>query len=284
MVLIRVFHFRRSLLTSIVVVLTAVACSRDPRPDTPAAAAEGERLMRQMSETLAGVSAFRFTTTENLEQVGPSENRRVLHFARTVTVRRPNGVFFELHGLGDTALDVGAYYDGSRVSLRGEANNVWAQTTAPGTLDEMLDEVARRFSLPVPIADVIYSAPYDAFIGRNTHGGFVGREIVEGVQCAKLAYSDEFVDVRVWIPTSAQPLPRREEIAYKQVRGVPTARITFTSWDLQPRVSDATFTFQPEAALTRIEMEEFVAGVASGGQPAVPVGTTAKEPGKVTAR
>lgn len=38
----------------------------------------------------------------------------------------------------------------------------------------MLDDVARRYSLPVPIADVVYSVPYDAFIGRNTKGGFVG--------------------------------------------------------------------------------------------------------------
>ena len=45
-----------------ILVLAVAACARDPEPGTPAAAAEGERLMRQMSDTLAGLHAFRFTT------------------------------------------------------------------------------------------------------------------------------------------------------------------------------------------------------------------------------
>ena len=41
-----------------VAVLLGAACSRDPTPGTPAAAAEGERLMRLMSDTLAKAPAF----------------------------------------------------------------------------------------------------------------------------------------------------------------------------------------------------------------------------------
>jgi hypothetical protein len=83
----------------------------------------------------------------------------VLRFTRVVAVRRPDALFFEVAGSGDTALDVSAYYDGRTVSLSDKTRGVWAQTTAPGTLDEMLDDVARRYALPVPIADVVYSAP-----------------------------------------------------------------------------------------------------------------------------
>ena len=134
-----------------VAVLLASACTRDPSAGTPAAAAEGERLMRQMSDTLAKASAFSFDTAESLELVDRSTGR-VLQFTRTVTVRRPDAMSFELDGSGDTTIDVSAYYDGKTVSLRDNAHGVWAQTTVPGTLDEMLDDVARRYSLPVPIA------------------------------------------------------------------------------------------------------------------------------------
>jgi len=171
---------RRTLLALTVAVLAAPACSRDPAPGTPAAAAEGERLMRQMSDTLARASAFRFQTAESLDQIGPSAGR-VLRFTRAATVRRPDAMFFEVDGSGDTAIDVSAYYDGRAVSLRDNARGTWAQTTVPGTLDEMLDDVARRYGLPVPIADVVYSVPYEAFIGRDTKGGFVGRETIAGV-------------------------------------------------------------------------------------------------------
>ncbi len=251
------------------VALSAVACSSDPKPGTPAAAAEGERLMRQMSDTLAGVPALRFTTAETLEEPGPPSERRVFRFSRTVTVRRPDAMFFELHGAGDTAVDAAAYYDGRTVSLRDHLHGVWAQTAVPGTLDAMLDDVFRRYAFPVPIADVVYSVPYDAFIGPSTRGGFVGRETIDGVGCAHLSYADPLVGVDVWIPSSGRPLPRRVELVYNQTSGAPKARIDFTSWDLTPQVLDPTFTFQPDPGATRIAIEQFLARQFSG-QPTNP--------------
>ena len=69
-----------------------------------------------------------------------------------------------------TPLEIAAYYDGRTLTLSEKPDGKWAQTTVPGTLDEMLDDVARRFGLPVPIGDVVYSSPYDAFIGSIHEG------------------------------------------------------------------------------------------------------------------
>ena len=257
---------RQTALALTVGVLLAPACSRDPGPGTPAAAAEGERLMRQMSDTLVSASKFKFATVESLEHPDRSTGR-VLHFTRTVTVRRPDAMFFEVAGTGDTAIDVSAYYDGRTVSLRNNAHGMWAKTTVPGTLDEMLDDVARRYSLPVPIADVVYSLPYEAFIGRDTKGGFVGRETIDGIECAHLGYADKLVDVQIWIPSSGQPLPRRVELVYKQAPGAPKARIDFTSWDLAPRIADEAFRFQPGETPRQVAFEQLVASMLSMESP-----------------
>jgi len=243
-----------------VVTLLAGACSRDPEHGSPEAAAEGERLMRQMSDALANAHTLSFSTTEILEGVRPTGEKRAFHFSRKVTVRRPNGLFLELHGSGGTELEVAATYDGQTLSLKSDVRRVWAQTDAPGTLDEMLDDVARRFSLPLPFADVVYSSPYDAFIGSDTRGGFIGREKIDGVECAELAYDDDFVEVRIWIPTSGEPLPRRLKIVYQQIPGQPFSEMTFTSWNLAAEVADEAFTFQPPQDFSRIAVEEFVAG------------------------
>jgi hypothetical protein len=117
---------------------------------------------------------------------------------------------------------------------------------------------------------VVYSTPYEAFIGPTTKGGFVGRETIDGVECAHLAYADAFVDVGVWIPSAGQPLPRRVEIGYKQVAGAPKARIDFKSWDLAPRIVEGTFTFQPGEAAKQIAFEQFTAGLLSAGDPTSP--------------
>jgi hypothetical protein len=244
--------------------LLASGCSRDPTPGTPAAAAEGARLMHQMSDTLAKVPAFRFSTTESLDQVGPPATRGVLRFSRIVTVRRPNALYFEVHGVTEGPAAVTAYYDGKTVAVSNHVTREWAQTTVPATLDEMFDDVARRYALPVPIADVIYSTPYDAFIGRDSKGGFAGREAIDGVACVRLAYTDDFVDVTVWLPASGVPLPRRVELVYKRAGGAPKARLDFTNWDLAPQVADGTFSFVPGDATTRIAFEEMSAGLLSG--------------------
>ncbi len=85
-------RFRGTLLVWVVLALSAAACSRvsepstpDPEPGTPEAAAEGERLMRQMSDTLAKLPAFRFTTNESLEQIGSPAEAEPLRFSRTIT-------------------------------------------------------------------------------------------------------------------------------------------------------------------------------------------------------
>ncbi len=171
---------------SVAVTLSVTGCTRDPAPGTEKAAAEGERLMRQMSDTLARARVLRFATSESLETPGLPSERHVLHFTRSVTVRRPDAMRFELKGTEGTNLDLAASYAGGTISLRDDVHGLWAQTAVPATLDAMLDDVARRFSFPVPFADVVYSVPYEAFVGPSTKGGFVGRETIDGVSCARL--------------------------------------------------------------------------------------------------
>ena len=262
------------------------ACSRDPKPGTPEAAAAGERLMRSMSDTLANSKTFSFETNERIEVIAPSGEKRTIHFTRTTTVRRPNELFFDLHREGDTPLEISAYYDGRMLALSEKPDRVWAETPAPTTLDETLDYVIRKFGLPVPIGDVVYSSPYDAFIGPSTRGGLVAWEAIDGVRCAKLDYADAFVELRLWIPASGKALPRRLEIVYKQAPAPLVTQLIFSNWKLDVGVTDATFAFQPPAGGSPIEFPNFVAAMVSRvipaerqtGSPAEPSGQPAGEP------
>ena len=105
------------LFACVAVTLSITACSRTPKPGTPEAAAEGARFMRSMSDTLARAKAFTFETSERFELSPAGGEKRLQHFTQKVTVRRPNGLFFEIHEQGNTALEVAAYYDGQTLTL-----------------------------------------------------------------------------------------------------------------------------------------------------------------------
>ena len=275
-------------LACVAAALFIAACSQAPKPSTPEPkpdpAVAGERLMRSMSDTLAKANSFSFDTSEQLEVIAPSGEKRVVHFTRKVIVRRPNALFFELHDNDGKPLEVDAYYDGRTVTLNEKANDKWTQTTVPGTLDEMLDDVMKRFGLPVPIGDVVYSSPYDAFIGSSTKGGLVGQETIDGVLCSKLDYADDLVQVRLWLPTVGQALPRRLELVYKKAPAPLTTQLNFSNWNLDVPVNDSTFAFQPQQGKAPIAFGDFTSGlvkrlVPSAPQVASAAGTGAKPVG-----
>ena len=99
----------------------------DPKPGTPEAAAMGERYMRTMSDTLAKSKSFTFETSERFDITPTGGQKKVLQFTRRVTVRRPDRLFFEIHGQGDSAIDTTAHYDGKTLTLIEKGDGKWAQ-------------------------------------------------------------------------------------------------------------------------------------------------------------
>jgi hypothetical protein len=247
----------------LVIALCTTACSRDPRPGTPEAAATSERLMRSMSATLTHAKTFTFETNERIEVIAPSGEKRALHFTRKAAVRRPNSLFFELKGEDGKAFHLAAYYHDRTLALSDKVDGTWAQTTVPDTLDEMLDDVIRRFGLPVPIGDVVSASPYDAITGGGARGGLVAWEAIDQVPCAKLEYADAVVGVMIWLPKSGTALPRRIEIAYKKAPIPLVSQLNFGNWRIDVPVADAAFAFQQPANRDPVEFRDLVSTMVS---------------------
>lgn len=235
-----------------------------------------------IDDAVAQAKSFTFDTSEQLELIAPDGSKRAMQLGRRVIVRRPDGVAFELHGKGDTAINVVAFYDGKTATLSNSKDGVWAQSPEPATLDEMLNDVARRFGLPVPIGDVMYSSPYEAYLGKKSKGGFVGRDTIDGVSYAVVDYGDELVGVKLWIPSSGPPLPRRLELTYKTAPVPLTSRVDFTNWKLDAPVNDAMFAFEPPAGSSTVAFGDFVnamyggAGNSTATSPSAPATPAAK--------
>lgn len=217
----------------------------------PDVAPEADRVLRGMSEYLAGLRAFRVSADSAIEVV--LENGQKLQFlaASQVEVRRPDRLRSERRG---AQVDAVLYYDGDSVTLHGRRQNLWATVDAPRTLDEMIDFARDELDIEAPAADLLASDPYAILMEDVRSGMYVGQEEVGGVNTHHLAFRNRGgTDWQIWVQDGATPLPVRYVVVSTDVRSHPEFAVTLHDWDSRSPVSDADFTFEAPSGAQQIE-------------------------------
>jgi hypothetical protein len=195
--------------------------------------------MRSMSDLLAATKTFSFKTTEDQHKIRANGEPVDLHYTRESVVQRPDHLWFDRVRNGNHLF---GWYDGQTLTIRADSLKIWAQIDMPPTLDGGMDYIATTYRFPMPMADLLYSDPYSAFIGDSTKGRVVGDEQIGAMKCQHLAFTDKVVDFDVWVQDGQQALPCRLRIVYKSLTGEPHADITFSDWNLSPQVAADQFT------------------------------------------
>jgi hypothetical protein len=224
------------------------------------AASRGKEVLKKMSDKLAAAQGFSFTTVEVRQQISPSGKMQVINLSRDITVRHPNA--FRVLYKGDK--DWSIWYDGKFLTAVSNQHKAYIQTSMPDTLDEMLDAVAERWDLHMPISDLLYSSPYDAYIGPETKGGLVGKEMVNKESCDHLSFEDVGANYQLWLSEKTS-LPCRLTITYKpdaedaeaEARGE-VYDITFKNWNVAPKITDQDFAFHIPKGYSRLPIMEKV--------------------------
>ena len=224
------------------------------------AAIQGIEILKKMSDKLAAAKAFSFSTVEARDQISRSGKMQQINLSRDITVRHPNGVRLLYKGDKDWSI----WYDGKFLTAVTNQHKAYIQSSMPATLDDMLDAVAERWDLHMPISDLLYSSPYEAYIGPDTKGGLVGKETVNGDSCDHLSFTDVGADYQLWISDKTS-LPCRLTITYKaDSEGVEAANraevydITFKNWNLSPKITDQDFAFHIPKGYQRLPIMEKV--------------------------
>jgi hypothetical protein len=229
----RLKHALPCLLALLVVAVTT--CGRTQQTLSPeAASAKGDALLKEMSKNVSSLQTFAYTVDERRQKPGAKGERTV---TRHVTVRRPNKVAFT--GKGDAG-DTAGWYDGKQLTLVSHRDKVWARGPMPPTLDEALDFLSNEYDVQMAAADLLYSSPYDAFMTKDTVGGWVDTQKIGDRDCEHLAYRQPVVDWELWL-SSDRKLPCQLKVTYKQVPGSPSTMVTYRGGVETNQVTDDTF-------------------------------------------
>jgi hypothetical protein len=153
---------------------------------------------------------------------------------------------------GDTELK--GWYDGQKITFVSDSEKVWARVNGAATIDETLDRLAERLGMPMPVADFLYRSPFDALIGPESTGGYLGRETVNGVPCVRVAYQHSGADWDLWIAESGDPLPRQFHFTDKTRTPARTVAVVFERWSLGAPADDSAFVAAVPAGYERIPL------------------------------
>lgn len=254
------FFAGRALLVLMCLPLFVVQGSAQESPEAetpPVSETRAFQVLKAASEQLKSAEQFSFTAEVNADRVLRSGQKLQYENRLLVYLRRPNQVRADFEG--DRASKV-FWYDGQAITLLDRRENLYATTPAPPTVDEALDFAMDTYGVTVPVADLLFSDPYEVLTENVESAVYVGLGKVRGTPCHHLAFTQASIDWQIWIEDGPLLVPRKLVITYKQVPGQPQYTAVLAEWNLSARFSDLFFRFSPPVGAEAIDFLPVAAG------------------------
>jgi len=207
-------------------------------------------LLKKMSDYLGSLKEFSVRGTSEIEYVLKDGQKILFTGVSDVYIQRPNRA--RVNRVGDVT-DMEFYYDGSTVSLFGKQKQYYATTSAPPTLDGMLDHIRARLGIEPPAADLLYSDVFNGLTADVTQARYISPSVIGGAKTHHLAFRGKEVDFQIWIEDGERPLPRKYLIVTKETEGAPEFGVELSNWNVSAKLNAAMFTFAPPPNATKID-------------------------------
>jgi hypothetical protein len=211
---------------------------------------EADQRLKEMSTYIAGLKQFTVSSHSTIESMLDSGQKIMLDHDNKTSVSRPNKLFSTR--VGD-AVEQSFYYDGKQFTIYSKAHNYYATVAAADNLTAALDQAINQFDLTAPGADLLYKDSYARLSKGLISGFYVGKSMIDGVECHHLAFRNAEVDWQIWIQTGDKPLPKRYVVSSRWITGSPQFSLTMT-WDIKPDLADKLFQFIAPAKAEKIDL------------------------------
>jgi len=232
------------LATAIIVASVPVASADDSNAKT---------LLKGMTDYMAAQKSISFNYDASLEVMTKDDQKLALLSSGSVVLNRPDKMRFTRAG---GFADIEMLFDGKMLTLVGKNENVYVQADAPGTVDQLVNELQEKYKRPMPAADLLLSNAYEELTSDVIDVKDLGSGVIGGVECDYLAFRKQEVDFQLWIAQGDKPYPCRFSITSRTVRGAPQYSIQVRDWKTGGEVAMADFTFKNSDNAKKIEIQD----------------------------
>jgi hypothetical protein len=225
--------------------------------DTQGQSAQNAKaLLKGMSDYLAAQKAISLTYDSVFEVVSADRQKFQLATSGTVDLVRPDKVrTTRKSGFSDTEMT----FDGKTLSFLGKGQNAYIQTEAPGTVDNLIDQLRDKFHRQLPGADLLQAGVYENLMTDVTDIKDLGSGVIGGVECDHLAFRAKDTDWQIWIAQGPNPYPCRYVITSKGVDQSPQFTMEIRDWKAGTAVPASAFSFTPPAGAKQMDIKNLAA-------------------------
>jgi hypothetical protein len=234
-----------------------------------AQAGDAERILKAMSDYLTSQKAMMASFDTDIEVITPDLQKIQFASSGKLLLRRPDKLRFSRTG-GYADIDV--TFDGKTLTVYGKNLQSYAQFESPGTIDQIIGRLRDDYNVGAPGADFLLSSIYDELIEGVIEAKYIGRGVIDGIECEHLAFRNADTDWQIWIELGERPVPRKYVITSKVIAGAPQYTLRIKDWASNVGILAETFEFQPPEGAMRLPLEamasidEVPLGVAASGE------------------
>lgn len=216
---------------------------------------DATKLLKQMSAYLAGQKTIAGSYDTSIEVVTNQLEKIQFDSSGKFTLARPDKLKVSREG---GYSDIEFSFDGQTATILGKDANIFAQFSAPGSTDALLDRMRNEYGMLLPGGDLLSSDVFSVLSPDIVSERYIGTGVIGGVECDHLAFRNEDADWQLWIDKGANPLPRKLVITNRIAVGAPQYTLVFREWKTDAAVKNESFSIAPPSGATKLEMKELV--------------------------
>ena len=215
--------------------------------------ADAKKMMKAMSDYMAGQKAISFAYDSIFEVVTKEHQTIGLASSGTINMRRPDKIRATRSG---GFANVEMLFDGKTLTMLGNNANSYAQADIPGSIDHLIDELKNKHDRPLPAADLLMTDIYGQLMPDVTDIKDLGSGVIGGVECDHFAFRNKEVDWQIWIAQGANPYPMRYVIKSVKVADGPSYSIQIRDFKTGDAAAADDFAFANATKAKKIDSKD----------------------------
>ncbi len=212
---------------------------------------DAKKILKAMSDYVSSQKVLSATFDSDVEVVTTSLQKIQFTNSGQVQLSRPDKLRATRTG-GYT--DVEVIFDGKTVTINNKDANAFAQAEAPGSIDQLIDLLRDKYGVTAPGADILFSNAFDVMTEDVIESAYIGRGVIDGVECEHLAFRNVETDWQIWIEAGAHAIPRKYVITNKSVTGGPQYTLRIKEW--RTEVLPDAFVFKPPEGAKKVALSD----------------------------